>query len=58
MGEVSQPITYSLYHISFHIAFLASFFFSLAGHLVGFVLVGRVFVKAFRMLGLGERKGR
>ena len=32
-------------------AFLASFFFSLAGHLVGFVLVGRVFRKAFRILG-------
>ena len=39
-------------------AFLASFFFSLAGHLVGFTLVGRVFRKAFRILGLGERKGR
>ena len=34
------------------------FFFSLAGHLVGFILVGRVFRKAFRILGLGERKGR
>ena len=33
-------------------------FFSLARHLVGFVLVGRVFRKAFRILGLGERKGR
>ena len=33
-------------------------FFSLAGHLVGFILVGRVFRKAFRNLGLGERKGR
>ena len=39
-------------------AFLASFFFSLPGHLVGFILVGRVFRKAFRILGLGERKGR
>ena len=39
-------------------AFLASFFLSLAGHLVGFILVGRVFRKAFRILGLGERKGR
>ena len=38
-------------------AFLASFFF-LAGHLVGFVLVGRVFRKAFRILALGEREGR
>ena len=33
-------------------------FFSLAGHLVGFILVGRVFRKAFRILGLGESKGR
>ena len=33
-------------------------FFSLAGHLVGFILVGRVFRKAFRILGLGERRGR
>ena len=35
-----------------------SHFFSLAGHLVGFILVGKVFKKAFRILGLGERKGR
>ena len=33
-------------------------FFSLAGHLVGFILVGKVFRKAFRILGLDERKGR
>ena len=33
-------------------------FFSLAGHLVGFILVGIVFRKGFRTLGLGERKGR
>ena len=33
-------------------------FFSLAGHLVGFILMGRIFRKAFRILGLGERKGR
>ena len=33
-------------------------FFSLSGHLVGFNLVGRFFRKAFRILGLGERKGR
>ena len=38
--------------------FLPLFFFSLAGHLVGFILVGRVFRKAVRILGLGERKGR
>ena len=33
-------------------------FFSFAGHLVGFILVGTVFRKAFRILGLGEIKGR
>ena len=33
-------------------------FFSLAGNLVGFILVGRVFRTAFRILGLGERKCR
>ena len=33
-------------------------FFSLAGHFVGFVLVGRVFKKACRILGLGKKKGR
>ena len=33
-------------------------FFSLAGHLVGFILVGIVFRKAFRIIGLVERKGR
>ena len=33
-------------------------FFYFAGHLVGFILVGIVFRKAFRILGLGERKGR
>ena len=38
--------------------FFCLIFFSLAGHLVGFILVGRVFRKAFRILGLGERKGR
>ena len=44
----------------FSLSFLPSFFallasfFSLAGHLVGFILVG----KAFRILGLDERKGR
>ena len=33
-------------------------FFSLAGHLIGFILVAKVFRKAFRILGLDERKGR
>ena len=42
--------------VFFHFSCLS--FFSLAGHLVGFILVGNVFKKAFRILGLGERKGR
>ena len=33
-------------------------FFSLAGHSVGFILVGKGFGKAFRTLVLDERKGR
>ena len=33
-------------------------FFSLAGHLVGFILMEILFTKAFRILGLAERKGR
>ena len=33
-------------------------FFLLLGILVGFILVGNVFGKAFRILGLDERKGR
>ena len=32
-------------------------FFSLSGHLVGFILVGIVFGKAFRISGLDKRKG-
>ena len=44
--------------LTFTFRFSCLIFFSLAGHLVGFVLVGRVFGKAFRILGLGERKGR
>ena len=42
----------------FFFRFSCLIFFSLAGHLVGFILVGRVFRKVFRILGLGERKGR
>ena len=44
-------------HLPSFFAFLA-LFFSRDGHLVGFILVGRGFRKAFRILGLGERKGR
>ena len=32
------------------------FFF--AGHLVGFILVGKAFGKAFRILGVDQKKGR
>ena len=42
----------------FFFRFSRLIFFSLAGHLVGLILMGRVFRKAFRILGLGERKGR
>ena len=42
----------------FFFRFSCLIFFFLAGHLVGFILVGRVFGKAFRILGLDERKGR
>ena len=39
--------------------FLASLFFSFAGHLVGFILVGKVFRKAFRILAFtDESRGR
>ena len=38
------------------IAFLA-LFFSFVGHLVGFILVGKVFRNAFRILGFNENKG-
>ena len=39
-------------------AFLALFFFSFAGHRIGFISVGKVLGKSFRILGLDERKGR
>ena len=42
----------------FFFRFSCLIFFSLAWHLVGFILVGRVFRKAVRILGSGERKGR
>ena len=37
---------------------LPHFFFQLAGHLVGFILVGRVSEKPFIILELGAQKGR
>ena len=44
--------------LTFTFRFSCLIFFSLAGHLVGFILVGKVFRKAFRILALDERKGR
>ena len=38
--------------------FILFFFFQLAGHLVGFILVGRVSEKPFIILELGAQKGR
>ena len=48
----------SFYYPCFYFSLFLPHFFSLAGNLVGFILVGGVFRKAFRILGLGERKGR
>ena len=56
--KVTQQSWLSLSLLPSLFTFLASFFFYIAGHLVGFILVGRVFRKAFRILGLGERIGR
>ena len=51
-------LTFTFPFLSFpHFSLFLLIFFSLAGHLVGFILMGRVFRKAFRILGLGERKG-
>ena len=44
--------------LTFTFRFSCLIFLSFAGHLVGFVLLGKVFKKALRILGLGERKGR
>ena len=49
--KVTQQTWVLLFPFSCH-------FFSFAGHLVGLILVGKVFRKAFRILGLDERKGR
>ena len=54
--RVSAESKISKFPLSF--CFSCLIFFSLAGHLVGFILAGIVFRKDFRILGLGERKGR
>ena len=54
-----SKIYFSLSLLPSFFAFLASFFFSCwAFSRLHYILVGRVFRKAFRILGLGERKGR
>ena len=52
-----SKIYYSFSLLPSFFAFLASFF-SLSGHLVGIILVGKVSKKAFRILGIDDRKGR
>ena len=42
----------------FFLLFLPPFFFFVAGHLVGFIFMGKLFRNTFRMLELDERKGR
>ena len=57
--QQSWLLLFASYLLPSFFAFVASFFFLLLGIiLVGFILVRRVFRKAFRILGLGERKGR
>ena len=57
-SKISRRLLLFAFSPPFFFRFSCLIFFSLAGHLVGFILVGRVFRKAFRILGLGERKGR
>ena len=61
--KVAQHFPLSLFafspSLSFRFACLIFFlFFQLAGHLVGFILVGRVSEKPFIILELGAQKGR
>ena len=42
---------FQLLHFAFSFAFLCFFF---AGHFLGIILVEKVFVKAFRIVGLDE----
>ena len=54
--DSSLDFYFSLSLLPSFLLFLRHFFLVL-GILVGFILVGKVFKKAFRILGLGERKG-
>ena len=50
--------TFSFHFLPSLLSLFLPHFFAFAGYLVGFILVGKVFGKAFRILGLDERKGR
>ena len=63
--KVAQHFRLSLFAFSPSLSFrfpclivILFFFFQLAGHLVGFILVGRVSEKPFIILELGAQKGR
>ena len=52
-----SSLTFTLRFLSSHLfSLFLPLFFSLAGHLVGFILLGKAFRKAFRILGLDEMK--
>ena len=56
-GTAMFTFTFCFLFTPLFLLFLPHFFPS-AVHLVGFILVGKVFSKAFRILGLDDRKGR
>ena len=56
--KVIQEFRFLLFAFSPHLFIFLPHFFSFAGHLVGFILSGKVFRKALRILGLDESKGR
>ena len=60
--KVAQHFRLSLFafspSLSFRFPCLIFFFFQLAGHLVGFILVGRVSEKPFIILEVGAQKDR
>ena len=51
-------LSFPLFSLSLPHFIILLFFFQLAGHLVGFILVGRVSEKPFIILELGAQKGR
>ena len=55
--QQSQLFLFAFFPLLFFCFSCLTFFFR-AGHLVGFILVGKVFGKAFRILGVDQKKGR